>query len=62
MPDEKLISSVGFLPTSLMYFCSGEPMHFCSGVDRARAQETTGGARATGPMHRISALQLFVFA
>jgi hypothetical protein len=33
MPDEKLISSVGFLPTSLMYFCSGEPMHFCSGVD-----------------------------
>src|SRR3981189_1918920 len=33
MPDEKLISSVGFLPTSLMYFCSGEPMPFCSGVD-----------------------------
>src|ERR1700704_587962 len=25
--------SGGFLPTSLMYFCSGEPMHFCSGVD-----------------------------
>src|SRR3981189_3018321 len=36
MPDEKLISSVGFLPTSLMYFCSGEPMHFCSGVDTVR--------------------------
>ena len=37
MPDEKLISSVGFLPTSLMYFCSGEPMHFCSGVDNSPA-------------------------
>lgn len=22
-----------FLPESLMYFCFGEPMHFCSGVD-----------------------------
>jgi len=28
MPDEKAPSSGAFLPTSLMYFCSGEPMHF----------------------------------
>jgi hypothetical protein len=33
MPDEKAPSSGAFLPTSLMYFCSGEPMHFLSGVD-----------------------------
>jgi hypothetical protein len=33
MPDEKAPSSGAFLPASLMYFCSGEPMHFCSGVD-----------------------------
>src|SRR5260370_31784014 len=26
-------SSGAFLPASLMYFCSGEPMHFLSGVD-----------------------------
>ena len=33
MPDEKAPSSEAFLPASLMYFCSGEPMHFLSGVD-----------------------------
>jgi hypothetical protein len=33
MPEEKAPSSGAFLPASLMYFCSGEPMHFCSGVD-----------------------------
>ena len=33
MPDEKAPSSGAFLPASLMYFCSGQPMHFCSGVD-----------------------------
>jgi transposase InsO family protein len=33
MPDEKAPSSGAFLPASLMYFCSGEPMHFLSGVD-----------------------------
>jgi hypothetical protein len=34
MPEEKAPSSGAFLPASLMYFCSGWPMHFCSGVDR----------------------------
>ena len=34
MPDEKAPSSGAFLTASLMYFCSGEPMHFCSGVDK----------------------------
>jgi hypothetical protein len=33
MPDEKAPSSGAFLPASLMYFCSGQPMHFGSGVD-----------------------------
>jgi hypothetical protein len=33
MPDEKAPSLGAFLPASLMYFCSGEPMHFLSGVD-----------------------------
>ena len=33
MPEEKAPSSGAFLPASLMYFCSGEPMHFCCGVD-----------------------------
>jgi FkbM family methyltransferase len=35
MPDEKAPSSGAFLPASLMYFCSGVPMHFLSGVDRS---------------------------
>ena len=35
MPDEKTPSSGAFLPASLMYFCSGQPMRglalsFCS--------------------------------
>jgi hypothetical protein len=42
MPDEKAPSSGAFLPASLMYFCSGEPMHFLSGVDTA----TTNGRSA----------------
>jgi hypothetical protein len=33
MPEEKAPSSGAFLPASLMYFCSGKPMHFYSGVD-----------------------------
>ena len=33
MPDEKAPSSGAFLLASLMYFCSGQPMHYCSGVD-----------------------------
>src|SRR3979409_960686 len=48
MPDEKLISSVGFLPTSLMYFCSGEPMHFCSGVDTSGAPLSRREIRLAG--------------
>ena len=38
MPDEKAPSSGAFLPASLMYFCSGQPMHFCSGVDTSIAK------------------------
>jgi hypothetical protein len=33
MPYEKAPSSEAFLPASLMYFLSGEPMHYLSGVD-----------------------------
>ena len=33
MPYEKAPSSGAFLPLSLMYFLSGEPMHYLSGVD-----------------------------
>ncbi len=33
MPDEKAPSSGALLPESLMYFRSGQPMHYCSGVD-----------------------------
>jgi hypothetical protein len=33
MPYEKAPSSGAFFPASLMYFCSGEPMHFVSGLD-----------------------------
>jgi hypothetical protein len=33
MHDEKAPSSGPFLPPSLMYFCSGKPMHLYSGVD-----------------------------
>jgi hypothetical protein len=36
MPDETAPSSGTLLPISLMYFCSGQPMHFCSGVDKFR--------------------------
>ena len=36
MPYEKAPSSGAFLPLSLMYFLSGEPMHDLSGVDSAR--------------------------
>ena len=33
MPYEKAPSSGAFLPLSLMYFLSGEPLHALSGVD-----------------------------
>ena len=33
MSEEKAPGSGAFLPASLMYFCSGKPMQFCSGVD-----------------------------
>ena len=38
MPDEKAPSSGAFSPASLMYFCFGQPMHFCSGVDTSDAK------------------------
>ena len=34
---EKGPQSGAFLLASLMYFCSGEPMHFYSGVDKLTA-------------------------
>jgi hypothetical protein len=33
MSEEKAPGSGAFFPASLMYFCSGKPMHLCSGVD-----------------------------
>ena len=57
MPDEKAPSSGVFLPASLMYFCSGEPMHFCSGVDsgphraRTRRLASSGHPRSTHPIN-----------
>ena len=43
MPDEKAPSSGAFLTVSLMYFCSGKPMHLSSGVDRLSVEsEMTG--------------------
>jgi hypothetical protein len=57
MPEQKTPVSGAFRLASLMYFCSGEPMHFCSGVDTAAsisggwslgdpemAQDESGGA------------------
>ena len=41
MPDEKAPSSGAFLPLSLMYFLSGEPMHYLSGVDTIEASGST---------------------
>jgi hypothetical protein len=38
MPYEKAPSSGAFLPLSLMYFLSGEPMHDLSGVDNSFRQ------------------------
>ena len=39
MPYEKAPSSGAFLPASLMYFLSGEPMHYLSGVDIKERQK-----------------------
>ena len=40
MPDGKGPQFGAFLPASLMYFCSGQPMHFCPGIDiKAMTQE-----------------------
>ena len=39
MSDERHPGPGAFLPASVMYFCSGQPMHYCSGVD-------TGGLSA----------------
>ena len=33
MSDERHPGPGAFLPASLMYFCSGQPVHYCSGVD-----------------------------
>ena len=43
MPDEKAPSSGAFLPLSLMYFLSGEPMHYLSGVDSWDRRWIVGG-------------------
>jgi hypothetical protein len=39
MSEEKAPGSGAFLPASLMYFCSGKPMHFYSGVDTHPCRE-----------------------
>jgi hypothetical protein len=33
MSDEMHPGPGAFLPASMMYFCSGQPMHLCCGVD-----------------------------
>src|SRR5665811_547945 len=51
MPYEKAPSSGAFLPASLMYFLSGEPMHYLSGVDTGielRRPHRTHGEGDTG--------------
>ena len=37
MPQEKAPVRGALLPASLMYFCFGQLMHFCSGVDTFRS-------------------------
>ena len=41
MPEQKTPVSGAFRLASLMYFCSGQPMHFCFGVDTI-AQRNVG--------------------
>jgi hypothetical protein len=36
-----------------MYFCSGEPMHFCSGVDSISAANAKAAARMVGSIQSI---------
>jgi len=48
MPEEKASSSGAFLPASLMYFCSGQPMHFCCGVDTQEARPSEERLIAAG--------------
>jgi hypothetical protein len=43
--QQKAPSSGAFLPSSLMYFFSGKPMHFLSGVDRAQPYSMIIAAR-----------------
>jgi hypothetical protein len=40
MSDEMHPGPGAFLPASMMYFCSGQPMHLCCGVD------SRGGTRS----------------
>ena len=65
MPYEKAPSSGAFLPLSLMYFLSGEPMHDLSGVDTSllKANERqvklpqlpeTKGSHAPSPASRLT--------
>ena len=71
MPEQKAPCSGAFLPASLMYFCSGTPMQFYSGVDkrvrplkpvtlRTRRAELQGAARmavkAGVPVENINSL------
>jgi len=44
MPEQKTPVSGAFRLTSLMYFCSGQPIHFCSGVDMDGIADHVGGA------------------
>src|ERR1039457_2357397 len=59
MPYEKPPSSGAFLPLSLMYFLSGEPMHDLSGVDTMldSTTKTTTAKPASSP--RMDATQAF---
>ncbi len=44
MSEEKTPSSGTFLTASLMYFCSGKPTHFYSGVDTKELGEAVTAA------------------
>ena len=39
MSDERHPGPAAFLPASMMYFCSGQPMHFCCSVDTRNIAE-----------------------
>jgi hypothetical protein len=52
MPEQKTPVSGAFRLTSLMYFCSGQPIHFCSGVDSLQRSSAPGRSPAWQRRHK----------